>query len=460
MAECFKKYPQIVNFSGHSHYSLIDERSIYQKDYTAIQTQSLSYIELENGKYNGTVPKDIYDNYDENGITKISTANSMGLICDVNEKAVVIKRISFEKEEFYGNDWIIDIPINKNSFRYIYEKMDKNSVKPYFKFENNDDKKVFIETNNNNINIIKFRQAYHPNFIHSYKIILKNEDGKGKDCENLYFSDFYLMPSDRKDIISFRLKGDQLKGEYNIKIYAYDSFGKESDNYIEDNIVIGKKKLRDSKKEIQTKSKNDFNDMKLKNQSKTEINDKNLSEFSNQENTSIYFSYNIINTEGEGEREGDINKKQSEKNSEKIIEESDDISLPKELKKYGIFMKILTLKDPDKMDIILDNIKRKNQSLLNIIKENKNNFIKFVEKPINEEDLEFYKKNRNEARELIKVENDKGKIEILLTEKENALFDVLMKIGKCSLEDAVVAYIVNDKDEKETQKYLTKKKGK
>ena len=50
LAECFKKYPQIINFSGHSHYSLIDERSIYHKDCTAIQTQSLSYIELEYGK--------------------------------------------------------------------------------------------------------------------------------------------------------------------------------------------------------------------------------------------------------------------------------------------------------------------------------------------------------------------------------------------------------------------------
>ena len=39
--EYFKKYPQIINFSGHSHFSLIDERSIYQKDYTAIQTQSI-----------------------------------------------------------------------------------------------------------------------------------------------------------------------------------------------------------------------------------------------------------------------------------------------------------------------------------------------------------------------------------------------------------------------------------
>ena len=117
--ELFEKYPQIINFSGHSHFSLIDERSIYQKDYTAIQTQSLSYIELEESKVNGSIPMDEFDDY------MISTNNSMGLICDVNDNVIVIKRISFEKNEFYGDDWIIDLPINKNNFKYLYEVMEK-----------------------------------------------------------------------------------------------------------------------------------------------------------------------------------------------------------------------------------------------------------------------------------------------------------------------------------------------
>ena len=56
----------------------------------------------------------------------------MGLICDVNENQVVIKRISFNENKYYGDDWIIDVPINKNNFRYLYKEMDKNSIKPYF----------------------------------------------------------------------------------------------------------------------------------------------------------------------------------------------------------------------------------------------------------------------------------------------------------------------------------------
>ena len=223
----FKKYPQIINISGHSHYSLIDERSIYQKDYTAIQTQSLSYIELESGKVNGTIPRDEYNN------EMISTNNSMGLICKVDDKKVVIKRISFEKNKFYGNDWIIDVPIDKNNFKYIHEEMEKKSNIPKFVFDNENDKKVIF---NNYTKTITFKQAFHPNFVHSYKIILRGEDGN--KYINLYFSDFFLMPEDRKKFITLCLNQYYLGGKYNIKIYAIESFGKESENYIEDIIVV------------------------------------------------------------------------------------------------------------------------------------------------------------------------------------------------------------------------------
>ena len=223
-----EKYPQIINFSGHSHFSLIDERSIYQKDYTAIQTQSLSYIELEEGKINGSIPKDEYDNI------MISAKNCMGLICDVDDTKVIIKRISFEKNEFYGKDWIIDVPINKNNFRYLHHEMEKNSPKPYFNFKKEEDKKIIIEKISNN-NIIKFKQAFHPNFVHSYKIIFTNE--LNANSTYLYFSDFFLMPSDRKDIISFRIS-KRFSGKYKVKIFAIESFGKISDNFIEYDVII------------------------------------------------------------------------------------------------------------------------------------------------------------------------------------------------------------------------------
>lgn len=48
--EVLSKYPNVVLFGGHSHYSVLDERTIWQGDYTVIQTQSLSYTELKQAR--------------------------------------------------------------------------------------------------------------------------------------------------------------------------------------------------------------------------------------------------------------------------------------------------------------------------------------------------------------------------------------------------------------------------
>ena len=207
---------------------------------------------------------------------------------------------------------------------------------------------------------------------------------------------------------------------------------------------------------LYTGSNNENNNLK-RDISKTEINDKNLTE----KNSSINFGNN---TESEGEVNSSLelsfkNKNQSEIILDRIIEESDDISLPQELKKIGSFMKILTLKDPNKMDVILDNLQKNNQPLLTKIKENKKEFINFCEKPINQDDIDVYMKNRKEARKLLNLDYyNEGKIEILLTEDESTIINKLMEIGKCNIEDAVEAYVVNDKDEKEAKNYLDNKK--
>lgn len=45
-ADILKDYPQIIDFSGHSHYPNNDPRSIWQGEYTAIGTGGLYYTEL------------------------------------------------------------------------------------------------------------------------------------------------------------------------------------------------------------------------------------------------------------------------------------------------------------------------------------------------------------------------------------------------------------------------------
>ncbi len=228
ITDVLKKYPNVIHFSGHSHYSLIDERSIWQKEFTSIQTQSTSYTELEKKFENGPYPCDEY------GDISICGKNYMGLIMNVNDKKVEIQRISFENNVLYEKPWIIELPFDVNNFKYTFEERTNKRNKPVFVFENDDDKKIIFE-NDEKIKdgiAFKFKAAFHDNFVYSYKMQLINS--KNEIIEKLYCSDFFLLPEDRKKILRFKLKTiDIPKGEYQVKIFAQESFGKESDNCVE-----------------------------------------------------------------------------------------------------------------------------------------------------------------------------------------------------------------------------------
>ena len=214
LAEFFKDYEQVISISGHSHYSLIDERSIWQGTYTAINTQSISYTEMETGKENGSVPKD------ENGNDENSRKNYMGFIMDVDENKVSFQRISLAKDEFYGEPWIIDRPVTQETFRYKYGTRENNSIAPQFQGESD-----FVVYNKGTYYQLNFKQAFHENLVHSYRVVL---EGDYEAVELLYFSDFYLMEEDRSERITLKLPTLEY-GIYKVTVYAIESFGKESE---------------------------------------------------------------------------------------------------------------------------------------------------------------------------------------------------------------------------------------
>lgn len=55
-----RQYPQVVDFSGHSHYALNDPRSVWQGDFTAVGTGSVYYTELTVGLTRSYNPPDAY----------------------------------------------------------------------------------------------------------------------------------------------------------------------------------------------------------------------------------------------------------------------------------------------------------------------------------------------------------------------------------------------------------------
>ena len=88
----FNDYPQVIQFSGHSHYPLNSPKSIYQKDFTSINTSTTSYFELEAGMMYGTIPP------------KANTACQM-MVIEVTGTEVKVKKLDLSSGEYIGKDW-------------------------------------------------------------------------------------------------------------------------------------------------------------------------------------------------------------------------------------------------------------------------------------------------------------------------------------------------------------------
>ena len=203
------KYPNVIDFSGHVHYSLLDERSIWQGGYTVINTQSLSYTELEQGKENGTIPPN-------------ADSTPMGYIMDFSDNAIDIHRINFADgnmgtEEKSDMLWSFSLPYENNK-KYSFESRKADNKAPVMKDAQG------IATVNKDKVVLSFAAGTDDDFVHSYKVLIDDSD------EKYFFSDFYNGIDAMNTTVQLELENDGKTHQY--KIYAVDSWGEESGNCI------------------------------------------------------------------------------------------------------------------------------------------------------------------------------------------------------------------------------------
>ena len=203
------KYSNVIDFSGHVHYSLLDERSIWQGGYTVINTQSLSYTELEQGKENGTIPPN-------------ADSTPMGYIMDFSHNAIDIHRINFADgnmgtEEKSDMLWSFSLPYENNK-KYSFESRKADNKAPVMK-----DAQGTATVNKDKV-VLSFAAGTDDDFVHSYKVLIDDSD------EKYFFSDFYNGIDAMNTTVQLELENDGKTHQY--KIYAVDSWGEESGNCI------------------------------------------------------------------------------------------------------------------------------------------------------------------------------------------------------------------------------------
>ncbi len=209
--DILKDYPEVISLAGHSHYSLRNIKSIWQGEFTAINIQGLSYVDLD--------PYYINLKYVRKDSKKI---DSMGLVGYLYIDKIVFERVEFSTREVMEEKWKIDFPIDKSKFEYTFETRNKK-IMPIFNDENGI---KIVKKNNNKRTFIIFDSASHPDYIYNYKILLKDKNKMIK--EMYYYSDYYKNEKLRKNKMVFELPNDLNKGKYDVEIYASDSFNNTS----------------------------------------------------------------------------------------------------------------------------------------------------------------------------------------------------------------------------------------
>lgn len=220
MIALFEKYPQVIHFSGHSHATLEDARSIYQNDgYTAIQDGTIgAYFENESGKVDPT-----------SGASATRPANSevasQALRLDVlDDGTVKIYRMNLTTGEYM----YVDEPwtFNPGDGDLPYDETRESSAAPTFTA----DAAVTAGDIQEKSAKVAFPAATaasgkNDDMIHSYKITLTPQDG-GSTITRSVFADYYeAVP---KDDWTVQVTGLAAGTTYDVAVTAVTSFGAES----------------------------------------------------------------------------------------------------------------------------------------------------------------------------------------------------------------------------------------
>lgn len=210
----FKKYPQVISLSGHTHYPLEDERSIWQKEYTALSTSTLAYGCMEERPFNSC-----------NGIIPFAREVNQMMYMVLFKDRLVIRRynVTDKREIKPDKPWVLPLPFDPAKAVYTDARAAARKA-PEFP----EDAKILFRYDFGFLYLI-FDAAQHDDFVHFYRVKITDQADKKVVFDQRYVGDFYRLEHNRDNRMTFRLPTDVLiPGRvYTYEIYPEESFGKE-----------------------------------------------------------------------------------------------------------------------------------------------------------------------------------------------------------------------------------------
>ena len=165
----FRNYPQVVYFSGHTHYPNEDTRTIHQKDFTTVGTSCLFWTWIASSAlpYHGR-----------------QDGKNM-LFVEAGDKEIIIRRFQLrDNSEILdnGKPWTLPLPLKKDNFVYEPSRRIRENPPVAPQFPDDATFNAIAVPEGQPFTGVKLTgtAAKHPVFVHHYDIDVFAKDQEGK----------------------------------------------------------------------------------------------------------------------------------------------------------------------------------------------------------------------------------------------------------------------------------------
>lgn len=203
----FSKYPQVVDFSGHSHYPVNDPRSIWQGTFTAFGCGTLSYYETDLDGIAGNFPYDTHQ------------AAQFYIVEADKDGNVKVMPYDLITNQFFGNNYYLTDLANKN-YDYSFIQMKKRDSAPVF----GSDTEIKTYLNGKGETVLSFTGAKDNFITESYKVSVRT--GLKQVFEDNFSSKYMYLFED--DIYEVNLGILESGKKYKANIYALNAYAETS----------------------------------------------------------------------------------------------------------------------------------------------------------------------------------------------------------------------------------------
>jgi len=226
LKELLVNYPQVIDFSGHTHCSLSDPRIIWQGEFTAINTGGLAYLSVPimNGTNDeGTSGREIDEEGGWASESEDSAVRNAGMYyiveVDANDTVRVLTYNMFT-ESLYGEPFILD-SIDPADFRYTDARRN-DAVQPEFPAG----AKLQLRTNNYKNLQFAIPQATCKDVVQSYRVEVYEGATQIQTLYRLSGANYGDASPER---VNAYVKNLEPNTSYTIKVYATSSYNLDSE---------------------------------------------------------------------------------------------------------------------------------------------------------------------------------------------------------------------------------------